>query len=472
MSPPSDRSGLTRRDALVLGAVALPVLQLGCAGTPAEEDFDVDAIPESRTIFPRTVLAGDMQTDRVVLTMFFADGRPKTLRVWAEDAPELLVVDREVTPDAEGFVKERVTGLQPDTVYAYAWLAGTAPDFSARSLVGRVRTLPAPGSAVPVTVVFGACVGQGTIVPDFVDPGQTEPFTWALYDAAAALDWDVFVHLGDQGYFDRIWHDGGAYEAYLEAWGAYHGGSYRSVFPKAGLLATWDDHEVTDNSAVDPWTTEPSELERMANGKRAWFTVVPIDADDPTSAVWRSFRWGDTVELVLLDCRYEKTEGEPPHLVSEAQLAWLLERLTTSPCRFVCVCSPKPFATVMLQDGRYPGEKERWSGNPADRDRVVQAIDDGQLDHVLWVTGDIHMTYLGRLEETGDRVSDRMWEVCTTSGNVSPFADDLSTTQFAFGAAAPMLPRITFDAQAGTATVRFHDATGAVAHEQVIPLGA
>ncbi|MCA9573568.1 MAG: heavy-metal-associated domain-containing protein, partial [Myxococcales bacterium] len=27
--------------------------------------------------------------------------------------------------------------------------------------------------------------------------------------------------------------------------------------------------------------------------------------------------------------------------------------------------------------------------------RVVQAIDDGQLDHVLWVTGDIHMTYLG-----------------------------------------------------------------------------
>ncbi|MCA9573528.1 MAG: alkaline phosphatase D family protein, partial [Myxococcales bacterium] len=185
------------------------------------------------------------------------------------------------------------------------------------------------------------------------------------------------------------------------------------------------------------------------------------------------FRWGDTVELVLLDCRYELVDEPELLLVGEAQMAWLLERLRTSPCRFVCVCTDKPFADVRMADGDpYPSAGERWAGRPASRDRVTQLLDDEGLTHVLFVTGDIHMNYVGRVSEAGDRTSDRAWEICCTSGNVNPLVRDLSLTQFDWTGMPPHVPRLTFDPDAGTVTVAFHAADGTVSHEQVLTLPA
>ncbi|MCA9573364.1 MAG: alkaline phosphatase D family protein, partial [Myxococcales bacterium] len=286
-------------------------------------------VPESTELFPRTPIAGDMTADTVVIVLHTVDTAPPTLWVWHEDGT--LVLQQEVAPDAHGFAKVRVDGLEAGTWYRHVLTAGPADAPTARGLVGRVRTALAPGVSEPVRIVLSSCIGRGSVIPDFVMPDQAEPFRWDLMEMAGQLDFDAFVQLGDQGYFDFIWDAGPTYEAYLEAWGAYHAGGYRDVFPRAGVLATWDDHEVADNGTFHPATSDPDVRAGIEAAQRAWFTVMPIDADAPGDAtVWRSFRWGDTVELVLLDCRYEKTEGEPPHLVSEAQLAWLLERLTTS----------------------------------------------------------------------------------------------------------------------------------------------
>jgi len=464
-----DTPTLSRRDWLTMTSLAVPAMQLGgCAGV----DWEPEGIPESTDLFPRTVIAGDMGPEHIVLAVYVADKAPKTLRIWKDGKPRQVLDERTVEPDADGFVKVKVDGLLPGQVHQYAFFDGPTDGFTARSLIGRFQTLPREGRTPPMTLALGSCTGLGSVLPDYIRPDQTEPTAYPLYEMAAALDWDLFVHVGDQGYMDRIYEAGGTYEQYLAAWGMLHGGSYRNVYPKAAMVATWDDHEVTDNGTVDPWTTDPEEIARIEAGQRAWYRCMPIDGDDPaTTPIWRSFRWGHTVEIVLLDCRYELEPDPDRHQMSEAQLQWFLDTLRDSPCRFVCVCTDKPFANIMLEGIAYPGRDERWQGHEADRKRVTDLIDAEGLDHVLFLTGDIHMNYLGRLSETGGAISDTLWEICTTSGNVNPAVNGLSEQQFDFKALEPHLPLVTFDATAGTVTVRFVAIDGTTTYERTLEIG-
>lgn len=459
----------SRRRVLQVFAAALPGLALGCRGEGDGPDgvFDPDGVPESITRFPRTPIAGDMTRSRVVITFHVADDSPVTLRVWTDDE---VVVDQAVPASGDGFHKVAVDDLAPGTTYRYAVFTGEAPTFEDRSLIGRVRTAPADDALVPVRIALLACVGQGTVLPDFYQPEgmpvpTTEPFQWEVYTHAAEHDLDALVHLGDQAYLDFVWSEaGGTREAYLHAWGFYHGGGYRDLYPLAGLYATWDDHESTDNGNFDPWTLTAEEEQKLANAQSAWFATVPIDATE-VGPVWRGFRWGATLELLLLDVRYELTED---HLLSEAQLAWLLDRIEQSPCRFVCVATPRPFARIASSSPLADDNADRWETYAVDRDRVTALLDRIEGRHVVFVTGDIHMNYLGRVHVTGDAVSDRSWEVCVTSGNVNPLASTLSADQFPFVSAAPHLPVLTFDPGAGTVHVAFYAKDGSLSFERTL----
>jgi alkaline phosphatase D len=290
-------------------------------------------------------------------------------------------------------------------------------------------------------------------------------FSWEVFTHAADHDLDALVHLGDQAYLDFVWsYEEGALEAYLHAWGFYHGGGYRDVYPLAGLYATWDDHESTDNADFDPWDTTPEDDAKLANAKAAWFAVNPIDAAGP-GPVWRSFRWGATVELIVLDCRYEL---DADHLVSAEQLDWLVERIASSPCRFVCVATPRPFAVITSSSGLFDDNADRWESYVEDRERLAAALDARGAPDVIFVTGDIHMNYLGRARLEQERIADRVWEICCTSGNSNPLASSLSAEQFAFVDSAPHLPVITFDGEAGTVHVAFYAADGSLAFERLL----
>lgn len=458
---------------LALSAAGAAALTAACSSSDETGARSLSELPESFEVFPRTVLAGDMTTTSVVIAIYVADGAPKTLRVWNRDSGD-VAEERRVQPDAHGFVKERIDGLEPGTWYGYAFLIGEAPDFSGRSLVGNVRTLAEEGTLEPITLAFGSCVGSGSFIElDFALPEDDyAPFDWQLTDMAASLDFDLFVHLGDQGYMDKVWKAGGSYEQYLAAWGAYHGGGFRKIYPKAGMVSTWDDHEVVDNGLLDPFTDEPEKLEKLRNGQRAYYRVMPIDSDDPEAHhIWRSYQLGHTVELILLDCRYEN-EGEGGHLLSAEQLDWFLGRLKSSPCRFICVGTDKPFANVMMTSKPYPGEVERWQGHAGDRARVTDLINAEQLERIIWVTGDIHMNYFGHADETDDSIAGRMYELCCTSGNTNPLVTALSKQQFEFTAEPPHFPTLTFDPGAGTVTVRFYAEDGSVSFEKVVALPA
>ncbi len=446
-------------------------LTLGCGdkGGPGDTGGPAGEPPESIVRFPRTPIAGDMTDTRVVFTFFVADDSPVRFRVWEG---ETLVVDQPVAPNGDGFHKLIVDDLTPSTTYRYVVLGGEDEPFENRSLYGQVRTAHAPGSLEPVRLALMCCIGRGTILPDYYFPPTTfqptvEPFQWELLTHAANHELDALVHLGDQAYLDFVWTDeGGTQEAYLSAWGWYHGGGYRDVYPLAGLYATWDDHESADNGLFDPWAMTPDETERLANAQAVWYRVMPIAAETPAEGpVWRGFRWGDTLELLLLDCRYELT---PDRLVSPEQLDWLLERIEASPCRFVCIATPKPFAEITSSSQLLSDNADRWEGYPADRARVTERLDALDRDGVIFVCGDIHTNYLGRVKISGDAPSERCWEVCCSSGNVNPLTLGFSPEQFAFLDVTPHFPVLTFDPAAGTVHVAFYGTDGSLTFEHTL----
>ena len=454
----------SRRAMLKLSAAVLPALALGC-GRP----FDPASVPESRERFPRTPIAGDMTQTRIVIAFHVADDSPVTLRMWTGLE---TVVDQAIAPSGDGFHKVMIDDLTPGTTYQYAIFSGKAPKFEDRSLIGTVKTAWSEDSLEPVRLAIMACIGQGSVLPDFYFPESTgnetpKPFEWELFKHAADKELDALVHLGDQAYLDFVWSsDEGATEAYLKAWGFYHGGGYRDLYPLAGLYATWDDHESTDNKQFNPWDLTPEDAQKLHNAQTAWYKVMPIDAHTPDERpVWRNFIWGKTLELIILDCRYEL---EPDHLMSEAQLSWLLQRLEDSPCRFICVATPKPFTEITSSKELMADNADRWDVYPEDRARLTAQLDKLEASNVFFVCGDIHMNYLGRGSVSGDKPSDLAWEVCCTSGNFNPLASSLSPDQYVFVSGAPHFPVLTFDPGTDSVHVAFYAKDGSLTFEQTL----
>lgn len=422
-------------------------------------------------------MAGEMKPDSFWVSGHVSTPQPVTLRVWQGSPTARIVSDQQLTPDPRGFMKARVEGLTAGEWYEYALFTGDeAGGFSARSLVGRVRTALPDGSLEPVRIAIAACVGRG-VIPEYVDPNNLYPFeVWDTMAQAAQAEYDVFVHLGDQGYLDRVYDAGGSLEQYLAAWGALHGGGYREVYPKTGLYSTWDDHEVTNNGSVNPWTTDPDERARIENAQRAYFTVMPIDATEPgVDHLWRSFRWGDTVELIVLDCRYERQPLETGVYLGDEQFQFLLDRLRNSPCRFKCVVNSVPFSNLNLAEvdpllGQLVSPDDRWQGYAKQRAELQAFVNEHELSHILWVTGDVHMCFVGQVDKNPSTRGEAMWEVCVTSGNINPLANSLSEDQFPWRSENPHLPLITFDPASDSVRVDFIATDGTLAHSRVLDL--
>lgn len=427
-----------------------------------EFPFDPGSVAQDDINFPRTVISGEMKASSVLLAIYIEDTQPKTLRFWRDsdvDGNVVLVREETVTPDADGFVKVPVEGLLPGTWYNYAYFGDR---FETRSLIGRVRTAISATAQEVVTVAFAACNGG------YYQPGAPgTPFTWGTMTAQAEQEYDLMIHLGDQGYMDDVFAAGGSYELYLEAWGGFHEGGYRAVFPKTGLYATWDDHEVTDNGSVNPWSRSASDIERIENAIRSFYTVMPIEGSNSMDNLWRSFRWGETVEFIILDSRYERSAQAAGLYISQPQMDFLKERLANSPCRFKVVCNSVPFTDLAPWVGFAAGD--RWKGYPQQRQEIIDYVNDEDIRNVYWVTGDIHADFVSYVQTSpGPGAGDLMREVCVTSGNSNPVAFLLQGAQFDYSSGEPRVLIMTFDPNDESVNVRFLDSDGAVAHEQTL----
>ena len=379
---------------LMLGAL-LPRARAAehCVAGPGPR-FCFEAAP-----FPLGVASGDPSSRSVILwTRLAADplaadgqgGLTGDLRVeWlvASDPGLRHVVasGRTVAGAAAGYaVHVTVPRLRPATHYWYRFASGGQV-----SRIGRTRTAPAAGVAA---VRFAAVSCQ-----DFVAE-------YGAYAALAHEALDCVVHLGDSIYERAL--DGvpaTSLADYRRKHALFRGDPRaREAWAAHPFCVTWDDHEVH----ADYWGTDRTLDARRGAAYRAYYEHMPLRLPAGPPADWRDLRifrhlrFGDLLELVLLDLRQYR--DAPPRaapqaaaagrtLLGASQKQWLLERLLRSSARWQGIAS-----SVLMTD--HYGNADAWDGYAHERREVLQRVRAGRT---VVVAGDWHRATVSRLMSGG-----------------------------------------------------------------------
>jgi alkaline phosphatase D len=303
-------------------------------------------------------VVGDVTSDQA-LVWLRAEAKTRVSLQYGTDPALSQFVATDPIPvegDSDNTVLIDLERLEPGTVYYYrAWIAGrkTGP-------IARFVTAPKPDDDAAVKFCFSADSRE-----------SYKPFV--IMDAIRAQRPDFFLHLGDTIYADR----GGAARRLPEFWAKYRANRDDAASQRCCLetswYVVWDDHEVEDNYAPG------NPLASI--GRKAFFDYWPIrrNPDEP-DRIYRSFRWGQALELFLLDTRQYR-DPKKGTMLGQEQKKWLLDGLSSSSALFKFVGT----SVVM-----YGGGKDRWDGYPKERAEILNFIAEKKLPGVVFMSGDLH----------------------------------------------------------------------------------
>ncbi len=136
--------------------------------------------------------------------------------------------------------------------------------------------------------------------------------------------------------------------------------------------------------------------------------------------IWRSFAWGRTAAMSVLDTRQYRSDqacgdgtrdapcgnwDDPARtMLGDAQERWLLDRLGRDETGWQVLAQQVMMAPLDWDAG--PGIRtsmDQWSGYPAARDRLLQAIAERAPTRTVVLTGDIHSNWVNDLRAGFDR---------------------------------------------------------------------
>ncbi len=431
-------TGINRRDLLRnVGAATIATAGLSLAGP-------VLAAPLFRNYpFQLGVASGDPSADGFVIWTRLA---PDPLELDYGMPAAAVEVDWEVAsderfqdivqsgqalarPELGHSVHVEVAGLQPGRSYWYRFTAGRE-----RSLWGRARTLPAAGAPVE-RLRFGVAGCQ-----------HYEQGYYTAHRHLAAEEPEFVFCYGDyiyEGRSNRVWNGGemGPIENVRQYVGdeLYSLGDYRRRYAQTRMdtdlqaahaaapwFMTWDDHEIDNNwtAEIDQDGTPPAIFAlRKQVAMQAYYENMPLRASSmprgPAMQIYRSARFGDLLDLNLLDTRQYRSDQpcddrwgvecaeidrRDAEVLGSAQENWLLNRLQNSQSRWQVIAQQ-----VMMMDlDRTPGEGrtenlDSWAGYREPRRRLLEAVRDQGRGNTVVLTGDEHQNYAGELYLDGKR---------------------------------------------------------------------
>ena len=447
MSTTYDRRDFLRRAGFV-GAAALTATAV--ARPPARAD-------ESLAPFLHGVASGDPTADGVVLwTRLSAPGvtRPSLhWRVASDVAFSDVVAAGTTTTDAgrDFTVSVDVDGLEPGRWYFYEFTYK-----GRRSLVGRTKTAPA-GAVDHLRFGVASCSN----------------YEGGYFNAYARLaerdDLDAILHLGDYVYeygpggygpggdIDRTVQPATemvTLDQYRARFAFYRlDPDLRRLHQLFPFVAVWDDHESTNDSwrdgAENHQDGEGDWAQRKTISQRVYSEWLPMRVTDPAT-IYRTLRYGDLVDLIMLDTRLEGRDeqvgqllfnldqdahNDPDRrLISEAQRTFLQDQLATSTARWrvigqqVMIAQWNAGGLPQLPDGladapqflRSGGNAinpDAWDGYTAERDRLLQFLADNAIDNVVVLTGDIHTSWAN--DVTPDPYDPTVYNPVTGEGSLA-----------------------------------------------------
>ena len=327
-----------------------------------------------RVSFDHGVASGDPLADRVIVwTRVTPQPSRRRVKVRVEVSSDegfrSLVHSSSETATAESdyTVKVDVEGLSAGTVYYYRFRSGESV-----SAVGRTKTLP-QGDVDSVKLAVFSCANYPTSHGGYFN---------VYGHAATTARVDAVVHLGDYIYeygrrpgpgadnSEETARDFPEYsdkeiltlDDYRRRYALYRTDpQLQALHTTHPFITVWDDHEVANDAYVggaqNHDESEGSFDARKTAALRAyyeWMPVRPANGND-SQQVYRSFSFGNLIELFMLDTRFAGREkqlsykdyfeqdtgfdsrrfrediGSPDRtLLGQDQLAWLKERLSGS----------------------------------------------------------------------------------------------------------------------------------------------
>ncbi|MXZ13159.1 MAG: alkaline phosphatase [Candidatus Dadabacteria bacterium] len=327
-----------------------------------------------RVSFDHGIASGDPLADRVVVwtrvTPLTSQKRAKVrVEVASDEKFESLVYSSVQTATAKRdyTVKIDVKGLSAGTVYYYRFRSGKVT-----SAIGRTKTLP-QGDVNSVKLAVFSCSNY---------PISHGGYFNVYGHAAKTADVDAVIHLGDYIYEYGRAPDSGTgnskeadrdlpqysdkeiltLDDYRRRYALYRTDPQLQALHAAHpFITVWDDHEIANDAYVggaqNHDESEGSFDKRKTVALQAyyeWMPVRSVDGKNP-QRIYRSFSFGNLVELFMLDTRlsgrekqlgyknyfdpetgfdgqrFRKDIGSPERtLLGPDQLAWLRGKLAGS----------------------------------------------------------------------------------------------------------------------------------------------
>lgn len=347
-------------------------------------------------------------------------------------------------------------------------------------------TAPAEGERSGIKLLFGADLG-GQGYGRLAEGNPSGRTGWPVFEAMRAEAADLFVALGDMLYSDRpvsaeapdksfpkgnafqVPKPGPGYVATLEDyrrdWLYHRGEAHIDRFLRTTpLVATWDDHELVNDSGGPELVHGPTPAElagdpRLKNGDPArprdadnrrqsvfhnpalyragrqamfeWNPVPVLPAPPGSDAsispegrnIHRSLRWGALLELFVLDTRSYRdpryrvdSDAAPKSMLGAAQRAWLEGQLARSSALWKVVVSSVPLGIGGGNERDPAGRvyRDAWlpvdAGNPYAWGRelrgIVAHLKRERVANVVFLTADQHFSNLISYDPDADSEPD------------------------------------------------------------------
>src|SRR5688572_4869621 len=409
---------LTRRQFL-WSAAATAALSAPRLHEPWTAALQAQGSPDAATGgFRHGVASGDPLEDRIILwTRVTPPAGAATTAVevrWQISADERLseIVTQgtaRTTSDRDFTVKVDVGGLQPGRPYYYVFETGRD-----RSVVGRTRTLPS--RAVDRVRLASLCCSN-----------YPSGFFNVYRCVANRDDLDAVVHVGDYIYeFENgIYGEGSGLlripeprrEAVTLSDYRVRYATYRSdpdlqeAHRRHPFIAVWDDHELTNDAWAggaanhNPEQGEGDWPVRQAAAYRAYLEWMPVrEAPGAGIRLYRSFRFGSLLDLVMLDTRSMRDKQtsdvaslpDPERtILGSAQKSWMFDQLRGSQQAGTAwrLLGQQVLFSRVTPPGWPVLSPDAWDGYQAERDGLLDFLAAERVRDVAVLSGDLHSSW-------------------------------------------------------------------------------
>jgi len=243
---------------------------------------------------------------------------------------------------------------------------------------------------------FNFAAGSCTYVnePEFDRPGKGYGSDYKIFESMANDKPNFMIWLGDNIYLRETDWDSRS--------GIYHRNTHtRTIKDLQRFLTTshhyaiWDDHDYGPNDSERSYYLKDVTLKAFKD-----FWANPNYGVGGSQGITGFFDWYDCDFYLMDDRWYRSPQGEDGEMLGKAQMDWLIESLRTSNARF-------KFISIGSQVLNSVRSSENLTMFPAERKRLLEALDKYNVKGVVFLTGDRHHSEVSKfVTEDGDTFYD------------------------------------------------------------------